>query len=98
MALGRPVNKDTQYKVIVHTLGTHRYAATKVFTVGENGKKQYTYKHWGTLEDGNCFHPGTNYFYASVAERNKLIFPSDWDMSEITELSSARRRGRGIRN
>ena len=67
MALGRPVNKGTQYKVIVHTLGKHRYAATKVFTVGENGKKQYTYKHWGTLEDGNRFHPGTNYFYASVA-------------------------------
>ena len=40
MALGRPVNKDTQYKVIVHTLGKHRYASTKVFTVGENGKKQ----------------------------------------------------------
>ena len=94
MALGRPVNKDTQYKVIIHTLGKHRYASTKVFTVGENGKKQYTYKHWGTLEDDNRFHPGTNYFYASVAERNKLIFPSDWDMSEISELSSTRRRGR----
>lgn len=49
MALGRPVNKDTQYKVIVHTLGKHRYASTKVFTVGENGKKQYTYKHWERL-------------------------------------------------
>ena len=94
MALGRPVNKDTQYKVIIHTLGKHRYASTKVFTVVENGKKQYTYKHWGTLEDDNRFHPGTNYFYASVAERNKLIFPSDWDMSEISELSSTRRRGR----
>ena len=57
MALGRPVNKDTQYKVIVHTLGKHRYAATKVFTVGENGKKQYTYKHWGTLV--HC-HPNLN--------------------------------------
>lgn len=67
MALGRPVNKDSQYKVIVYTLGKHRYASTKVFTIGENGKKQYTYKNWGTLEDGNRFHPGTNYFYASVA-------------------------------
>ena len=84
MALGRPVNKDTQYKVIINTLGKHRYASTKVFTVGVNGKNQYTYKHWGTLEDDNRFHPGTIYFYASVAERNKLIFPSDWDMSEIS--------------
>src|SRR5574344_1342552 len=94
MALGRPVNKDTQYKVIVHTLGKHRYASTKVFTVGENEKKQYNYQHCSSDLDGNRFHPGTNYFYASVAERNKLIFPSDWDMIEISELSSTRRRGR----
>lgn len=94
MALGRPANKDTQNKVIVHTIGRHRYASTKVFTVGEDGKKRYTYKHWGTLEDGDRFHPGTNYFHASVAERDRLIFPVAWDMSEVTELSSTRRRGR----
>lgn len=94
MALGRPANKDTQNKVIVHTIGRHRYASTKVSTVGEDGKKRYTYKHWGTLEDGDRFHPGTNYFYASVAERDRLIFPVAWDMSEVTELSSTRRRGR----
>ena len=88
------MNKDTQNKVIVHTVGRHRYASTKVFTVGEDGKKRYTYNHWGTLEDGDRFHPGTNYFYASVAERDRLIFPVAWDMSEVTELSSTRRRGR----
>lgn len=65
-----------------------------MFTVGEDGKKRYPYKHWGTLEDGDRFHPGTNYFYASVAERDRLIFPVAWDMSEIRELSSTRRRGR----
>ena len=88
------MNKDTQNKVIVHTIDRHRYASTKVFTVGEDGKKRYIYKHWGTLEDGDRFHPGTNYFYASVAERDRLIFPVAWDMSEVTELSSTRRRGR----
>ena len=31
MALGRPVNKDTLNKVIVHTIGNHRYASTKVY-------------------------------------------------------------------
>ena len=94
MTLGRPVNKDTQNKIIVHTIGDHRYASTKVYTVGADGKKHYSYKHWGTLVDGDRFHPGTNYFYAPVAERNKLIFPSTWDMSEVSELSSTRRRGR----
>ena len=47
MALGRLVNKDTQHKVIVHTLGKHRYASTKVFIIGEDDKKRYSYKHWG---------------------------------------------------
>ena len=94
MALGRPVNKDTQYKVIVHTLGKHRYASTKVFMVGEDGKKRYSYKHWGALDESNRFHPGVNYFYASTGERDKLIFPADWDMGDLSELSSTRRRGR----
>ena len=53
MALRRPVNKDTQNKIIVHTIGSHRYASTKVNTVGNDGKKRYTYKHWGTLVDGD---------------------------------------------
>ena len=95
MALGRLVNKDTQHKVIVHTLGKHRYASTKVFIIGEDDKKRYSYKHWGgTLDEGNRFHPGGNYFYASTGERDKLIFPADWDMSELSELSSIRKRGR----
>ncbi|MDY5824496.1 MAG: hypothetical protein SPJ99_06565 [Candidatus Coprenecus sp.] len=28
MRTGRPVCKDTQYKIIVHTNGGHRYAST----------------------------------------------------------------------
>lgn len=80
--------------MIVHTLGKHRYASTKVFTIGEDGKKRYFYKHWGTLDENNRFHPGVNYFYASKGERDKLIFPADWDMSNLSELSSTRRRGR----
>nr|CRY96839.1 hypothetical protein [uncultured prokaryote] len=71
MALGRPVNKDTHYKLIVHTLGKHRYASTKVFTVGKNGKKQYTYKHWGTLEDGNRFHPGS--IRRNISRRCRIV-------------------------
>lgn len=41
MALGRPVNKDTRNKVIVHAIGNHRYASTKVYTVSDDGKKRY---------------------------------------------------------
>ena len=31
--------------------------------------------------------------YASIAERRKLIFPSDWDLSEIKALSGTGHRG-----
>ena len=47
---GRPVNADTAYKIIIHTNGGHRYAATKQFSMNEAGKKTYTYKHWGTVD------------------------------------------------
>ena len=39
---GRPVNADTAYKIIIHTNGGHRYAATKQFSLSEEGKKTYT--------------------------------------------------------
>ncbi len=36
---GRPVNADTAYKIIIHTNGGHRYAATKQFSMNGEGKK-----------------------------------------------------------
>ncbi|MCR5180294.1 MAG: hypothetical protein K6C30_03660, partial [Bacteroidaceae bacterium] len=45
----------------------YRYAATKLFTTDESGKKTYKYKHWGTLDESNRFHPGMSYNYASPA-------------------------------
>ena len=46
MAKGRPANADTAYKIIVHANGKYRYAATKQYTLGADGKKTYSYKHW----------------------------------------------------
>ena len=80
--------------MIIHTNGGHKYASTKVRSIGDDGSVKYTYKHWGTLLGGNRFHPGTNYFYASLEERRKLIFPAGWDLSEVSELTSTRRSGR----
>lgn len=70
------------------------YASTQPFTVNEDGKKRYTHKHWGTLDEDLRSHPGTAYFYASIEERQKLIFPKEWDLSEIESLSGNKRRGR----
>ena len=94
MRTGRPVDSNTIYKVGIHVNGKRRYASTQPFTVGEDGKKRYAHKHWGTVDEDNRFHPNTTYMYASIEERQKLIFPKDWDLSEIETLSGTRHRGR----
>ena len=40
------------------------------------------------------FIPGREFILASPAERAKLIFPEDWDLSELSKLSRARKQGR----
>lgn len=50
MRTGRPVNKDTQFKIIVHNNGGHRCASSKVCSVDAQGKKHYVYKHRDTVE------------------------------------------------
>ena len=94
MGKGRPFSASTQFKMIIHTNGNHRYASTKPYTIGEDGIKRYTYKHWGTLDEQNRFIPGMAYMYASIEERQQLIFPKDWDLSQIEILSGTKRRGR----
>ncbi|MCF0173617.1 MAG: transposase [Bacteroidales bacterium] len=94
MRTGRPAKADTIYKIGIHTNGGHRYASTQPFTIDKDGKKHYTHKHWGTVDENLRFHPGTAYFYASIEERRKLIFPKEWDLSELETLSGTGRRGR----
>ncbi len=39
------------------------------------------------------FHPNSTYFYAHIEERRKLIFPAEWDLSEIKALCGTGHRG-----
>ena len=91
MRTGRPVRKETPYKIIVHTNGGRRYASTKIAVIGKDGKKQYRHKHWGTIDSGNRFHPNTTYFNATPEERKKLIFPSGWILDEATGRGEVKR-------
>lgn len=93
LRIGRPAKASTIYKVSIHNNGGRRYASTQPYTVDETGKKHYTHKHWGIVDDDMRFHPNSTYFYASLEERRKLIFPSDWDLSEIKALSGTGHRG-----
>lgn len=91
--MGRPVNPNSQYTVKPHKLGHCVYASTQPPHVDpETGKKVYRYIHWGRIIE-NKFIPGKEYFLADPAERSKLIFPADLDLSEIATLSGNRKPG-----
>ena len=70
------------------------YAATHPYTVDENGNRKYVYCHWGVVDENKKFIPGKRYIFASLEERERLIFPDDWDMSEAKRLSGAKQPGR----
>lgn len=95
--MGRPVNPDSIYRVKVHINGCHKYASTQPFIIDPNtGKKKYHRQHWGTIDDNNKFHPDKNYLLATPEERSKLIFPTSWDLSEISSLTGNRKPGRPV--
>ena len=93
MAKGRPAKANSIYKVSIHKNNGRMYAVTHPYTTGEDGKRRYSYKSWGTVEEGNRFHPNSAYFYATLEERRRLIFPAEWDLSEIKALSGTGHRG-----
>ena len=93
MAKGRPAKANSIYKVSIHKNNGRMYAVTHPYTTGEDGKRRYSYKNWGTVDDGGRFHPNSAYFYATLEERRRLIFPAEWDLSEIKALSGTGHRG-----
>lgn len=93
--MARPRIEGTNYKVTIHKNGGYRYASTQpLLTNPETGKTYNKRVHWGTVDETLKFHPGKTYIYASPEETEKLVFPSDWDMSEAEALKTNRNAGR----
>lgn len=91
----RKTDPNSQYRVSIHLNNGYRYASTQPYEINpDTGKKSYHHVHWGTVDENNKFIPGKNYLVASIADRAKLIFPENWDLSEIKKLSGAREKGR----
>ena len=93
--MARPIDPNAQYRVSIHNIGGYRYASTQPSYRDPNtGKLTHKRVHWGTLDDNNKFIPGSKYIFAPIEERSKLVFPDDWDMSELEKLSGGRKPGR----
>jgi hypothetical protein len=93
--MARKADPDSQYRVSIHLNNGYRYASTQPYQIDpDTGKKSYHHIHWGRVDENNKFIPGKNYLVAPIAERSKLIFPEDWNLSEVKKLSGAREKGR----
>lgn len=92
--MARPTKEDSIYRLSPHKNGDYMYASTHPYTLTDDGRRKYRLQHWGTLTPDLKFIPGKQYLYASTEDRSKLIFPPEWDLSEIDKLASNRKAGR----
>ena len=93
--MARKPDPSCQYIVRIHKLNGYLYASTQPVTVDpETGKRTYKRIHWGSLTPDLRFIPNDNYRLAPISERSKLVFPEEWDLSEIEKLSGNRKKGR----
>jgi len=95
--MARQAEESTTYKVRIHMNNGYRYASTQPLVVEPDrtsGRNKHRRIHWGTVDENNKFHPNKTFLYADVSERRRLIFPDDWDMSEVASLPSERKAGR----
>jgi hypothetical protein len=99
--MARPVDPDAQYRIKLHVTSGYTYASTQPPSIDpETGKKKYRHIHWGTVVPAGRqneklkFIPGSTFYLASPEERNRLIFPEDWDMSEVEKLTGVRKTER----
>ena len=82
---GRPRNPDMQYTIRLHLdKNKYRYASTVVEkTSKKTGTIYKYYNNWGTVTEDLKFIPAPKYILATTEEKSKLIFPDNWDISEI---------------
>lgn len=92
--MARIANINTPYKITLHVNGKYRYATTRPLFKREDGSHYNKSIHWGTVTEDLKFIPGKLYLCASLEERAKLIFPDNWDLSELEKLQSNRKPGR----
>lgn len=85
--MGRKSNPTSMYRVSIHRTNGYSYASTQPARFDEKlGKNVHCHIHWGVIDENLKFYPGKNYFYADIEERSKLIFPKNWDLSELSRL------------
>ncbi len=82
----RPINPETAYRFVAHVTHGHAYASVQCLATGKDGKRVRRHHHYGVLE-GNRFVPWAEFLALPAVERSKFIFPKEWDLSLLGQLS-----------
>lgn len=92
----RKVDPLAPYRISTHKLGNYIYASTQPASVDEQtGKRTYSYAHWGRFDPiTKKFTPNLAFMVLPPEERKKFFFPTDWDLSELNNISGLRKPGR----
>ena len=76
----------------LHMSGKYRHASTRPRIITEEGKKNSNKSiHWGRVTEDFKFIPNSRFIYTPIEERQKLVFPKEWDLGEIAKPSSERK-------
>ena len=90
---GRKCDPNSVYRIVLHINNGYRYAATVTTEYTAENKRNRKYTQWGTVSGDNVFTPNLRYQMTPVIEREKLIFPADWDISAAEALNRAKHMG-----
>ena len=94
---GKKRDPLTPWRVSLRKDKKYRYAVTQEYVEDkETGKEKQHYVLWGAVTDDMVFVPGPRYKLASKETRDKLIFPSNWDMSKILSITGGEAMNPGI--
>jgi hypothetical protein len=95
----RPVRSDGKEPVSLHVDKSYRYASSQPMrTDPETGKHSFTRVHWGKVSEDLVFTPNSRFKLATPEQRERLLFPPEWDISAIERLQEheqASSKGRG---
>lgn len=79
--MSRTKDPATKYRMRLFVSNGHRYAATA--DPGYNGNRKWVSNTtiWGKVTEELVFKPNLRFVNLTAAEKEKFIFPEDWDIS-----------------
>ena len=89
---GRKPNPITRYRVYMHIDKKYKYGAVQEPVVENDGRKKYKVVHLGKVDDNNVFHPNFRFKLLPLSEREKYIFPEEWNLSQVIAINQQERR------